>query len=582
MTTATVRLDLRRAAPFPALMKAATLVLVVALSACAAHAGPPAPDPVLDALQVELTRAQKLALPSYDRPYFVSLAVHETERWELSAKLGTLLANASDLKREAAVDIRVGSYALDNSADPEQDFVEDGIFEPSSAVTLEDTNPAALRHTLWLLADLRYKQALASYLRVKGQGVYRIDDPERRPSFSPAAVVTALAPRVALAPDRARWEKLVRGLSKTLSADPEIFDSEVSLEFTVETRWLATSEGTRLRTVRPRFALHATGWTRAPDGMLLDHSLDLYAPTEAQLPDDATLYKEVTRLATLLGELRRAPVLEPYTGPAILEGTASGVFFHEVLGHRLEGHRAGDDEDGQTFAKYLGQPVLPPFLSLVDDPTQASAEGEPLNGFYTYDDEGVAAQRTLLVDKGTLTSFLNARQPGPGATRSNGHGRAQGTRRPVARQANLIVQTSAGMPAAELKAKLLAEVRRQGRPFGLIVRDLAGGSTNTSSYGYQAFKGEARTVYKVDADTGRETLVRGVDLVGTPLVTLGKIVATSDVMGVFNGYCGAESGMVPVSVVAPSILFSDVELQRSSRPRSRGPILPSPIRTEAP
>ncbi|MFO0748104.1 MAG: metallopeptidase TldD-related protein [Myxococcota bacterium] len=557
-------------------------LVLASTSGCVAHAREPdvdrTQDRMVDALSAELGRAVELQLPGYDRPYFVGLSVQETDSWELGAKLGVLVANESERKREAAADVRVGTWDFDNSDDTEQDFLEEGVYEPSNVVPLEDGDPAAVRHTLWLLADLRYKQALASYLRIKGQRVYKEDDPDRRPSFSPTAPVVALAPRVALSADRARWERVVRALSTRLGADPAIFDSEVRIELAVETRWLVTSEGTRLRTVRPRYAFHATGWTRADDGMLLDHSVDLYAPSEGGLPDEAALQAAVDRLVALLGALRKAPVLEPYTGPAILEGRASGVFFHEVLGHRLEGHRQTDDEDGQTFAKYLGQPIMPAFLSVVDDPTLPSMAGLPLNGTYAFDDEGVAAQRTVLVDRGVLKSFLNARHPGPGADRSNGHGRAQGARRPVARQANLIVEASQTVSEKDLEARLLAEVRRQGRPFGLILRDLAGGSTNTSSFGYQAFKGEARTVYKVDAATGEETLVRGVDLVGTPLATLGKIIAASDQVGVFNGYCGAESGMVPVSAVAPSILFSEVELQRTARPRSRGPIQPNPVR----
>jgi len=559
-------------------MRTPLIVLALTtLTRCVAHARAPEPDLVLDALGAELARSTTVQLPGYDRPYFVSLSVTETEGWELSTKLGAVIEDDSTKKRAAAVDVRVGSYAFDNSADVERDFVEDGVFEPSSAVALEDGDPAPLRHTLWLLTDLRYKQALASYLRLKGQGVYRVADPDRGPSFSRTPAVVATAPRIALQVDHTRWARILRALSAKLAADPAIFDSEVGLQFSIETRWLVTSEGTRLRTTRPQFAITATGWTRADDGMMLDHSVAIYAPSEAALPSEAELDQQITRLGTLLAALRVAPVLEPYTGPAILEGAASGVFFHEVLGHRLEGHRQDDQEDGQTFAKYLGQPIMPSFLTLLDDPTQASQAGTPLNGTYAYDDEGVASQRTVLVDHGVLRSFLNARRPGPGADHSNGHGRAQGTRRPVARQGNLIVQASTSMPASELKTKLLAEVRRQGRPFGLIVRDLAGGQTNTSSYGYQAFKGEARTVYTVNADTGEETLVRGVDLVGTPLATLGKIVAASDEVGVFNGYCGAESGMVPVSVVAPALLFSEVELQRSARPRARGPLLPNPI-----
>ena len=158
----------------------------------------------------------------------------------------------------------------------------------------------------------------------------------------------------------------------------------------------------------------------------------------------------------------------------------------------------------------------------------------------------------------------------------NGHARAEGLLAPTARMGNLIVEAHKSVSAEKLKRMLLAEVRRQKKPYGLYIRDISGGSTNTSSYGYQAFKGEARMVYRVDAKTGRETLVRGVDLVGTPLVSISKIMAASNRQGVFNGYCGAESGVVPVSTVAPAILFREVELQRSVNERAKPPLLAAP------
>jgi predicted Zn-dependent protease len=201
-----------------------------------------------------------------------------------------------------------------------------------------------------------------------------------------------------------------------------------------------------------------------------------------------------------------------------------------------------------------------------------------LNGAYAYDDEGVASERVVLVERGVLKSFLMGRRPVKGFDGSNGHGRAQSIQQPVARMGNLIVEASESVTDEELKRRLLAEVRRQKRPFGIMVHDLWGGSTNTSSYGYQAFKGEARLVTKVDADTGKETLVRGVDVVGTPLTSLGQIMAVGRTLDVFNGYCGAESGMVPVSSVAPPVLIRSLELQRSTTERSRAPILDAPTR----
>jgi len=572
-------------------------LLVSASAACAAHAGAPhkpratppavdfqlpaafAGDLVMDAMLAELARSRDgLHLPGYDPPYYLAYTIKEVEKSSMIGKMGATFVRDDSRSRSAFVDVRVGSYALDNSEDQDQDFVEDGVYEPSSVMPLDDT-PAALRHALWLVTDLKYKQALSSFLKVKGQRVYKVEEAQKRPSFSPApAAVQADAP-IPLTRDDARWTRIVDQLGQILGADPNIFDSEVSVVSQVETRWLANTEGVRIRTVQPMYGIHASAYTRADDGMLLDHSFDFYGPTEAALPDDATLFARAHTLVADLAALREAPVLDPFTGPAILESAATGVFFHEVLGHRLEGDRQQSDTDGQTFAKHLNQQVLPPFLSLMDDPTRRLAGDIELNGHYAFDDEGVAAQNVVLVDHGVLKSFLNGRRPPEGFTRSNGHGRAEGNRRPVSRMGNLVVEAHQSVPDAQLRAMLLDEVHRQGKPFGLIIRDISGGSTNTSSYGYQAFKGEARMVYKVDATTGKETLVRGVEVVGTPLVTISKIIAAGTHIGVFNGYCGAESGMVPVSTVAPATLFGEIELQRSAKPRTQGPVLPPPPAT---
>ncbi len=577
-----------------------TLPIALALLgaiACRAHGRPAAPpeapslelpaelsaDGVMSAMLAELRRsATRLRLDGYEAPYYVQYTVKDLREVHLGGKLGAIYVDDTDHARNAFVDVRVGAYAFDSSEDVELEWVEQGMYEPASVVPLAGADTTGLRHALWLLTDLRYKQALSSYLKLKGQRVYQVERDGERKSFSPAPAVVAVDEPVALTIDRPRWERVVREVGEILGADPAVFDSEATIQFQVETRWLVNTEGARVRTVQPMYAFHASAYTRADDGMLLEHSADFYAPTEAGLPADAELLVHARRLVSELAALRAAPVLDPYTGPAILEPAATGVFFHEVLGHRLEGHRQQGDESGQTFAKHLGREILPPFLSLIDDPTLALAGDVPLNGHYDFDDEGVASERVTLVDKGVLRAFLNPRKPPKGFDRSNGHGRAQGTRRPVGRMGNLIVVAHQAVTHGRLRDLLLEQVRRQRKPYGLIVRDISGGSTNTSSYGYQAFKAEARMVYKVDVETGKETLVRGVDVVGTPLVTIGKIIAASDRVGIFNGYCGAESGMVPVSTVAPATLFSEIELQRSARARSKGPVLAPPSAKETP
>lgn len=574
---------------------ACVLVAVLAVElACSAAAGPPRGpsasaatellpalerDTVLAAMLDELERsADKLALPGYEAPYYLAYAIKDADNRTIGAKLGSVYQSLHNHTRSAYVDVRVGDYSFDSSEDPEGDWVtDDDVYNPATLLPV-DSGTAGLRHTLWLLTDLRYKQALSSYLKLKGQRVYEAKEKER-PSFSPAPAKQAADAPVALTMDQARWTRMAKRMSALIGDRDFVFDGEVQIDFGVETRWFVNTEGTRLRTVQPMYAVHAVAYARAEDGMLLDQSLDFYAPTEGGLPADAELERAVTRMLDNLDALRKAEQLDPYTGPAILEPKATGVFFHEVLGHRLEGHRQDDDNEGRTFAAHLGEEILPPFISVVDDPTRRTHGETPLNGHYAFDDEGVASEPVYLVEKGVLKRFLLPRRPVKGFKRSNGHGRAQSVARPVARMGNTIVEAHQTVSRARLKERLLEEVRAQGKPFGLIVRDITGGATNTSSYGYQAFKGEARMVYKVDAESGEETLVRGVEIVGTPLISLGKIVAASDETGVFNGYCGAESGMVPVSTVAPATLFSEIELQRAAKARSRGPILPSPPRT---
>lgn len=536
----------------------------------------PAEDATLVAMGQELKRsAGRLRLRKYDPPYFIAYAVKEIHAASIAGKQGAVYLDTTRHDRRAFVDVRVGSYRFDSSEDEELDYVDDDAYDPGVFVPLTD-DPSAIRHTLWLLTDLRYKQALSSYLKLKGQRVYQPDDPTRRPSFSPAPAVRFSEPAPRLALHGARWRALVRRLGALIASDPTLFDAEVSVDGQVVTRWLANTEGARLRTSKPMYGVHIVAYSRAPDGMLLDRSADFYAPTEAGLPSDAQLEAATARVMAQLAALRAAPAMTPYTGPAILEERAAGVFFHEVLGHRLEGHRQDDDQEGQTFASYLNKPIMPAFLSVEDDPTRARFGDVLLNGHYRFDDEGVAAQRVVLVDHGVLRGFLLPRRPVKGFTRSNGHGRAQGVMRPVARMGNTIVVAHKVVPRSHLKRMLLKEVQARRKPFGLIVRDITGGSTNTSSYGFQAFKGQVRMVYKVDPKDGHETLVRGVEIVGTPLISLGKILAAGDRSGVFNGYCGAESGMVPVSTVAPALLFSEIELQRSAAAKSRPPVLGPP------
>jgi TldD protein len=536
----------------------------------------PAADPVLTALEAELERTHGvLRLEDYERPYFVSFRVVDRDQVEVTGRFGALVEDDRDTKRQVAVDVRVGDYSFDSSPDPSDFSFEDGItFEPPAQAPL-DADVAALRGTVWLLADAAYKKALSSHLRKRAKKVSDVAE-KHVDSFSRESPATHRDSAVRFDVDRKAWAERVRRLSARFRRDPAVLEGAVRISATHTKTWLVSSEGSRIVKEDVLYSVGISALARAPDGMLLDQGQTLYGRTLAELPDERGLSALVDEAVLHLSALSRAPVADPYTGPAILEPEATGVFFHETIGHRLEGERQKDENEGRTFKGQIGQPILPAFLSLRDDPTQRTAAGLSLNGFYPFDDEGVPSQNTILVQGGVLKTFLTGRTPVEDAPKSNGHGRAQGTQRPVARMGNLIIEAAGAVPRATLKQMLLDETRKAGKPFGLIIRDITGGSTNTSNYGYQAFKGSPRMVYRVDAQTGAETLVRGVEMVGTPLTAVNKIVAASQEVGVFNGFCGAESGYVPVSTVAPATLFREIELQRSQRQKERTPLLPAP------
>ncbi len=554
-----------------------------------AAAGEDATPRLLSALKQELSRSMsRLRLRGYEAPYFISYTLRDAEVHEVVGKFGAVFDKTHDQKRALRVEVRVGSYELDNTSAEESDAEGDlmiSLSEVSKDAPL-DNDLDALRGALWLLTDYKYKQALGAYARKRARGVKNVDPEDKLPSFSREPAQRHFETPPPFAVDERAMELAVRQAGVRLKQAP-VLDGEVKISADRSSRYFVSSEGAEVVEHHTLWSAHLMAQTRAKDGMLISNSRDHYGPESRHLPSVAVLTKQVDGLVQDLLRLQTAPTLDPYTGPAILMEEAAGVFFHETIGHRLEGERQVNEQEGRTFKGQINKRVLPEFLSVYDDPTtdRISANAIPeepstilLNGYYRYDDEGVLARAVPLIESGILRDYLKSRTPVLGSLRSNGHGRADGTADPIGRMANLIVKSTRSVPLSQLKAQLLSEVRRQGKPYGLIIRDILGGSTNTQNYGSQTFRGQPTMVYRVDAQTGEESLVRGVEMVGTPLSSMAKIVATSNTVGVFNGYCGAESGMVPVSTVAPAVLFTEIELQRAQHSSERPPILPPPWR----
>jgi TldD protein len=534
--------------------------------------------PGLAALEQELHRGMtELKVKGKPAPYYIGYEVHDRNEVVVSASYGALVQSSSRRSRILDTDVRVGDYRLDSThAIRSDDFdFSSAMGGHAVAVPLSD-DAAALRAVAWIETDRRYKEAAERLVKVRTQRSLKVAEEDPSDDFSHEKPVTYLGQAAAIKVDVPAWEQRIRRLSERFRGEAEIHDSQVTLQVVSHTRWLLNSEGSVIQTGRNYVRVFLQADARADDGMELERFESYDAASFDTLADDAEMVKGAESMIADLKALRRAPLADPFIGPAILEGRAAGVFFHEIFGHRVEGHRQKNEEEGQTFAKKIGEPVMPKFVSVYDDPTLARIGGVDLNGFYRFDDEAVVAQRATLVDQGVLKGFLLSRSPTRGFHESNGHGRRQEGRSVVSRQGNLVVQPSEAVSGDELRRRLREEAKRQGKPYGLLFRDISGGFTNTTRTGPQSFKVLPILVYRVWADGRPDELVRGADLVGTPLSSLSRILASGADYQTFNGYCGAESGFVPVSATSPSLLVQQIEIERRDKGSDKPPVLPAP------
>jgi TldD protein len=541
------------------------------------------PPPGLLALHTELDRAMKeLGQKAQPRPYFISYEVFDRNETVISASYGALVQSSSRRSRLLDTDVRVGDYQLD-STHPlrSESFDFGGDLSGGRAVALPYADePGVMRAIAWLDTDRKYKAAAEAFVKIRTQRTLKTVEEDSSDDFSrekPIVYLGSSASGTGLSGlDRERWEQRMRVLSGRFQGHARVFDSQVTLQVSTVLRWIVNTEGTLVQDARGYVRVFLQADTRAADGMDLERFEGFDAGSFEALASEEQMAHAADVMIADLEALRDAPLADPYIGPAILEGKAAGVFFHEIFGHRVEGHRQKNEDEGQTFARKVGQPIMPSFVSVYDDPTLTRLGGIDLNGFYRFDDEGVPATRAVLVDRGVLKGFLLSRSPTRGFNQSNGHGRRQEGRQVVSRQGNLVVQPSVTVTLAQLRERLRAEARRQGRPYGLVFKDISGGFTNTARGGPQAFKVLPILVYRVYVDGRRDELVRGADLVGTPLAALTKILAAGDDYQTFNGMCGAESGYVPVSATSPSLLVEQIEVERKDKGNNKPPVLPAP------
>ena len=542
-------------------------------------------DSLMTILEKELEREFKALGKAPVPAYYMHYYVDDIEYAALSASFGSLIQSGTNRNRVLTTQVRVGDYAFDNTHP--QSFRESGFMPPHSGLGPSmlpiENDPLAMRVALWQAAQDEYKQALEAYKALRNGAPTRDSVSKKVPDFSKANPVNfndSPLPPLASSFDLKTWEDKIKKFSAPFLKNADVVEGDVLLRITSERKYFVSSEGTKIIQNFTSAYINISGSIRANDGDIVPLHLSYYAPLPSGMPTDEKIVQDVEAMVALLGQLKSAPLAEPYSGPAILLAQTAGVFFHEIFGHRIEGHRLKNEYDGQTFKSRLNEPVLPKSLSVTFDPTVSMINGQQVNGNYRYDDEGVKSEKVNVVEKGVLKTFLMSRTPLDDVKQSNGHGRAALGASPVSRQSNLIVETSKPLKMEDLRKMLIKECKKQGKQYGYLFKEVVGGFTVTDRYNPNAFNIFPTVVFRVYADGRPDELVRGVDLIGTPLAMFAEIQAAADDRDVFIGFCGAESGSVPVSASAPSLFVRRIETQKKPRQHQDNALLERPASTD--
>ncbi|QSE98874.1 TldD/PmbA family protein [Fulvivirga lutea] len=531
-------------------------------------------DTLLTILEEELEREFKVLSKAEVPVYYMDYRVEDETALTITSSFGSLMDESNARMRVLQPTLRVGNYKLDNTREL-ANYYGGGYFGANQAQYLPiNNNSKAIKQVLWRVTDFAYNNAKERFQEVKNSDIKNeIDD------FSKEKPTKYYEPPALGSLDESYWKNTAKKLSAQFLGDSKIISGTVTISGSFSRKYFVSSEGASVVQNFNFIQVFVSGEVVNEDGEIASLYNSYTASNEKGLPSFDTLMAETKSLVENLQKLKEAPFAEPYTGPAILHPRVSAVFFHEIFGHRIEGHRLKSEQDGQTFKEKVGSQILPDFISIYSDPTLKNVEGIELSGNYKVDDQGIESRRVEIVKNGKLQNFLMSRSPIEQFSNSNGHGRSQIGADPVARQSNLIIETTSNISDDKLRKQLIEECKKQNKPYGYYFEDVTGGFTQTSRYATNAFNIMPTLVYRVYADGRPDELVKGVDLIGTPLAMFAEIMQAGKSIDVFNGICGAESGNIPVSAVAPAILVRRIETQKKPIVdiKAEEPILASPL-----
>jgi TldD protein len=534
----------------------------------------------LKIMKAELSRNFEALQKEPTPPYYMSYSIDQVGTQTVSGSFGAITGQNEGATAYLQISLRTGSYKLDSSHELRGDALRSRRSSDQTSVRAPlGESEEALAVILWQETDKAYKNAVEMLSKVKSEQSVKIAEEDKSDDFSKAEPHVSLEKGTDVQVDLNQWAGRIRKYTEPFKRYPFIYTASGNFQNEVRQKYFVDTEGSIVSAPANYMRLQISAAVKADDGMELPLYLSYFGFKESDLPSEDRVLSDINAMIADLDKLRIAPIVDPYIGPAILSGKASGVFFHEILGHRLEGYRLKSESDGQTFKKKIGEQVLPNFLSVIFDPTIKEFHRLFLSGAFSFDDEGTKAEKVIPIRDGTLKDFLMSRTPADKFPRSNGHGRSQPGAKPVSRQSNLIVDSKNSMGEDQLRQRLIEECKKQNKPFGLFFTEISGGMTLNGRSIPNSFNVTPLVVYRIYANGRPDEMVRGVDLIGTPLTVFSKILATGSKLEVFNGTCGAESGSVPVSAVSPAILVSEIEVQKKAKSQEKPPILPPPTKT---
>ena len=597
----------------------AGLFLAFLASTAASSQAPTDNDQTMRAMRDEMARSKsRLELPIPPsgkpvRPYYVEYRLLDMDVREIVAQFGALVTSTHNRQRLMTVAARVGDYKRDSS-----NFISEegfrGFIGPNGTVGI-DRDYDSLRQDLWIATDQAFKEAVETYSR-KEAYLSSLARPSDIGDFSRVEAIQHVEPLVGADWSNRNWEQEARETSAALRAFPQIYESRVTYYLVYMTEYLLTSEGTEIRANHSFAAIEAGMNTLADDGMQVNHYYSTYAPRPADLPGVEEVRKQLNVAGSELMGMRVAPTASDYTGPVLFESRAAAALVAQVLGPSLSGARppvafqavveqlmsslgARSDWSGKVGAR-----VLPETVNLVDDPSAKDYKGSLLVGGYAIDEEGVPAEKVTLVSNGKLKGLLMSRRPGSDFEASNGHGRAAFGIDARPTMSNLFFTSTETVSKDELKKKFLDACRAEKLDYCLVVRQMDNPSISIMHQEdftelLASFGGNAATdrlplvVYRVYVSDGREELVRGARITGFSPRSLRNIESignddyvynymqnqSAGVAGTALGAFGTAQNGVPASVVAPSLLFEEVEVRGARGEPKRLPILPEPPMT---